>query len=350
MLLNEPKGGLARRDRVGRRHFLPDRWRRWATRFWIAVPGFALTMYGIGSPANGYSRIWHDCGLPFFLLAATLPLWRKPEGSLPSALRWRELQRKVFWRTSVLLVFGAILALITYRWDMWHGAAATAQVFSGVGLALLLLSLIPPLLDPLLWRAWPIQVRRTVRAGRLVEELTKSSPYVPMHIDPDQGAAGRPLPVAEYGGGAPRPEPVALPVRPKWSSSPVNIEWDGNQLNIVEGGSTTRAIPLGGRPGESSRRSMRRRRPVVELVCVTNRASLKTIPTTRVTFTTLFFLDRQGYRVLSITYALCKWPAALKLAKAAGLSFAAYDLECTSERCDEICARLFPPRFSSHRI
>jgi hypothetical protein len=109
--------------------------------------------------------------------------------------------------------------------------------------------------------------------------------------------------------------------------------------------------PLPFRSGESPSPACpaRGRRPAVELVCVSNRGP-RSIGAGKANFTTLFFLGENGYRVLSITYALCTWPAAIKLAKAAGLSFVAYDLDCGPERCDEICAHLFPPRMSSQRI
>lgn len=349
MLLEHLKISSDKRDRVGRRGFLPEWWRYWLTRFLIAVPGCAFALYGIGGPATAYSRIWHAYGLPFFLFAATLSIWRAPEPSLPSALRWRELQRKVCRRAGVALVFGAMVALIAYRWSMWNGDSSAAGEISVAGLVMLLLSPIPPLLDPLLWRAWPMEVRRVVRAADFVKDFSELARAVTAEIDPERGAAGRPRPLAEYGGGAPRAEPASVSAKPTRGRSPATVTWDGHRLDVIDGFGRTRTIPLAPLPSESPHQEARDRRPAVELVCVSNRGP-RSIGPGRANFTTLFFLDEKGYRVLSVTYALCTWPAAIKLAKAAGLSFAAYDLDYRPERCDEICADLFPPRLSSRRI
>ena len=309
MLLDNLKLSSAKRNLTGRRFLRSGRVRRWMARFWIAAPGFAFEMYGIGRPATDYSRIWHSCGLLFFLAAATLPLWRKPEPergpSLPSPRRWRELQRRVCWRVGAMLLLGANFALIANRWDVWHGDRAAAQVFGGVGLVVLLLSPIPPLLDPLLWRAWPWEVRRVARAARVVEELSKSAPLLTAEFAPDRGAAGRPRPLAEYGGGAPCAKPVSVAARQTWGGSPAVVEWDGTLLNAVDGRGRAHAIPLAGQRRKGLGRAVRGRRPAVELVYVRNRSPLSGGPE-RITFTTLFFL--------------------------------------------EICARLFPPRISSRRI
>lgn len=314
-----------------RRRTLPERVRPWLVRGAIALPGIALACVGIGHPATGYTKVWHDSGLLFFLLAATLPLWRRPERTMTAAMRWRELQRKVLWRAGVCLVGGSILALVAYRWYHWHGDFAAAHAATVTALVLLLLSPVPRLLDRLLWCAWPAPVRRTVRATRVADELGKVMGWDSMNIDVERGVAGRPQALREYAGGEPRSNPIAMRCNPVLPKSGITLDWDGERLAVIGRNNQIHTV-----------------RGAAELVWFSQEPRVQSSNRSRTV--SLFLLDKQGYRLLTITNATCDWPLAIKVAKAAGLSFAAYHLSSPPDLFDKICKLLFPRRSRSWEI
>jgi len=346
MLLGALYGRAAERSWSSRR-VLPERWRRWLLRVAITLPGVAILFYGTGDQAENI-KVWHDCGLPFFLLAATLPVWRKPERGLPQALRWRELHRKVLWRSSAVLVFGATLGLIAYRWFTWHGDPGAAHAATETGVILLLLSPIPRLVDPLVWRAWPEPLRHAVRGAKASEELAKSLPWAPPEFDPDRGAGGRPKPLQERAGGRSQGGRVATSAGPRSV-----LTWDGGWLTFTAGRlrapNKTYSVSV---PGQAPRRRGwlgHRLGPAAELVWVSYPV-LVNLHAGRPDRVIMILLDAQGYRILTITNVTCSWPAAAQVARSAGLSFAAYHLECRREPFGKICKLLFPRRVRSRWV
>ncbi|WP_042454848.1 hypothetical protein, partial [Streptacidiphilus jiangxiensis] len=89
------------------------------------------------------------------VLCATLtwPVWRAPHHGEPEPLRLRSRQRRIAWRATCVLLFAAVAV----RLEVGPGAAASALALGCV---------VPPLVDPLVWRAWPASIRSAARRAR----------------------------------------------------------------------------------------------------------------------------------------------------------------------------------------
>ncbi|MEY9968639.1 hypothetical protein ABIA33_006723 [Streptacidiphilus sp. MAP12-16] len=319
------------------------RWRRyrwWLLQVLVGVPGVVLLAHRTGTPDSGpLSKLWHDSSGVFFVLAATLRVWRAPEEGLPDPLRIRELHRKVFLRAGTVLLLGATLGLVADRYFTWQRHDPTARTASLCAVLLLFASPVPPLLDPLVWRLWPEPLRRSVRVARAAEETGKAFPFAnPLSFDPDRGAFGRPKPVYEHPGG--KPSRTACSTRAKNRRKPgrSTLHWDGRRLAVSDPKGHTSTIPIAGRPAPSGP-SDPRLRPAAELVWLSHGSRPY-----QSRGATLLLLDADGYRFLALTGMTFSANAAAQVARAAGLAFASYDLGYANETYSALLNRLFPRR------
>ena len=349
------------------RSLLPGRAFSWVVRGLVAVPGIAMLCVGIGSRTET-DRMWRDAGLAFFLLAATLPLWRRGERGLSGSPGRREVLRRILWRTSGILGFGAIAALTANRWFTAHGHLPAAHGISVLGVSALLLAAVPPVLEPVLWRCFPAGPRRNERVGRLSEELnvsvpppgsqmralTASSQYRgnrrPVDFLPDKGASGRPGPIREHLRGLPG-GPETVTVRSlRGDDLGALVKWDGTNI-IVTSRRTDRdragrdhTLSVAPEPGAKADRAPgERERGVAEIV------GYETHPLDTEYIglnlpSGLFLLDADGFRILTVNSFNCRWEDMVRLAKAAGVGCALYSIHCTVESAGKIQNLMFPRR------
>jgi hypothetical protein len=66
-----------------------------------------LFVLGADNTPQPYCDLFFVSAWPVWLMAATWPVWRAPERHLPALLRLRSRHRRIGWRLSVLLLFGA---------------------------------------------------------------------------------------------------------------------------------------------------------------------------------------------------------------------------------------------------
>jgi hypothetical protein len=362
-----PGDGVRRPGRLRQliRSLLPGRTLSWVVRGLVAGAGIAMLCVGIGSQA-ATDKMWHDASLAFFLLAATLPLWRRGERGLSGPPGRREVLRRILWRTSGILVFGAIAALTANRWYTAHGQLPAAHGISVLGVSALLLAVVPPVLEPVLWRCFPAALRRNERVGRLSEELNVSVPPPrsqlsalaassqywgnsrrrrPVNFFPDEGASGRPSPIREHPRGLPG-GPEKVTVRSLRSDDlGALVKWDGRNI-IATSRRTGRDHTLSVAPKPSAkgdRAPGRRERGVAEIVGYethpldTDYIGLNLPPG-------LFLLDADGFRILTVNSFNCRWEDMVRLAKAAGVGCSLYSVHCTIESAGKIRNLMFPRR------
>ncbi|MBY8886297.1 hypothetical protein K7472_15695 [Streptomyces sp. PTM05] len=304
------------------------------------------------------ANLWLAAALPVWWLALTLSLWRAPERGLPDVLRFRRRHRRVCWRLSALLLLGACLALLTNAYctwkadsdvplTVWEQYSRYASHAGTTGVWLLCLSPLPGLLDPLVWRLWPAPLRHAVRRARAAEALASPGRYPrPVPFDPDRGAVGRPEPLGEDDG---RRGPSLIPVSVRLSrdstSRGVELRWNGATLTLHHQGHDPVRLPVAPRddvlPGEPLPR------PVAEVVWYDeqhNAVATRT-PTPyhwRGRDTEVLFLDADGRRLGTVSRVLDDWQAVARVARAAGVPFAAYDLGYAAEDEPRAASRLFP--------
>jgi hypothetical protein len=366
---------------VGRRwtpppRFLSVRLRSWLLRGAIALPGMAVQFYGAGSPPTAASKLWHELGLPFFLLAATLPLWRRSDRSLLEPRRWGRLVRRALWRVSGILLFAAAFSLIASWSFAVLGQPAKASQAGAVALVLLLLALVPPPLEPLLRRLCPPGQRRAERVARLVEELRgpappgaadldpplrgalpdwwQTDPGLAAEFDPGRGAGGRIGPIYEYSGGSPERGRTQHELRSGLGAlARVRVAWDGEAFTITDAwrGRTHRvpvasapSVPGSGNKSAGERRPGRRRPAVAELVWLEARYR-RSARRPSVRWRSLLFLDEEGYCFLGVDPFVCDWSQTVQLAMAAGLPCAVYEVRGLAGNVARIRELMFPPRW-----
>lgn len=379
MLLNVSRDDPDRMIDAGRRwtpppRFVSVRLRSWLLRGAIALPGVAVQFYGTGSPPTAATKLWHELGLPFFLLAATLPLWRRSDRSLLEPRRWGQLVRRALWRVSATLLFAAAFSLIASWSFAVLGQASAANQAATIALVLLLVALVPPPLEPLLRRLCPPGQRRAERVARLVEELRGPPPGAPdldpplrgalpdwgqtdpgpaAEFDPGRGAGGRIEPIYEYSGGSPGRGRAQHELRSGLGAlARVRVAWDGEAFTVTDAWrGRTHRVPVAsapGAPGHGSRsasegRSGRRRPAVAELVWLEARyrRSARRPP---VRWRSLLFLDEEGYCFLGVDPFVCDWSQTVQLAMAAGLPCAVYEVRGLAGNVAKIRELMFPPR------
>ncbi|PWI43310.1 hypothetical protein [Streptomyces sp. ICBB 8177] len=340
--------------------------RRHRRRLLRALPRIVLVVAGAAVFAPGtddsldadVANLWLAAALPVWWLALTLPLWRAPERGLPDVLRLRRRHRRVCWRLSALMLLGACLALPANAyctWKAYSGVPLTvweqygryASGAASTGVWLLCLSPLPGLLDPLVWRLWPAPLRHAVRRARAAEALASPGRYQwPMSFDPDRGAVGRPEPLGEdVGRRGPSRVPVSVRLSRGSSSRSVELRWDGAALTLHQKGRDPVRLPVASRdsvlPGEPLTR------PVAEIVWYDEQhdAVATRAPTPyhwQRRDTEVLFLDADGRRLGSVSRVLDDWQAVARVAAAAAVPFAAYDLGYAAENEPRAAPRLFP--------
>ena len=340
--------GLGRRLRYLRRY----RW--WALQVLVAVPGIVLVTHDTGAPDSSHvAKLWHDASLFFFVLAATLRVWRAPEEGTVEVLRFRLLHRKIAWRAFTVLLLAGALALTADRWFTWKGEDSTARGWSTVALVLFWLAVAARVLEPLVWLLWPKELRRSVRLARLAEDAAKitarHSPraVAPPTVFPDQGAFGRTHPTYQSHGGPPSPEPQSVTTRLADSSlsarsrrprvsAPV-LHWDGTRLAWTDGHGHTHMIPVEGRAALKGSVD-RGLRPVAEMVW------LLQVGARQGPSSLLVLLDDKGYRFLVLHANQRSFGPSADLAEAVGVPFAAYRIAGDAETFRTLLNSLFPHR------
>ena len=341
---------------------LERRRRRW-TRVWRWLPTAGLAAAGTATGAvvladGGRSGVALAAALPLWLLGASWRVWRAPEHQLPDALRFRARVRRVSWRVSALSLEGSALALLC---RVEH----TAGVPGGTAGWLLVLSPVPLLLDPLLWRLWPAALRRSVRSGKVWEELATANRRRkiggPVAFDPDRGACGRPVPLRSSEAGTPSAETCRVhPIREvlfRWHSdlpeqklrnwlTNAAVVWNGRDLLLTDG--RRRLVRAGFAPSPSVRLPGERvlAEPPAEMVMLTERLG---IPRSSPMESEIMLLDAEGRRLVTLPALGMREYDVAALAAKAGIRFAAYELVRTGpEFPRSLSARMFPRRRPGH--
>ncbi len=343
---------------------LERRRRRW-TRVWRWLPTVGLAAAGAATGGvvlvdGGHSGVALAAALPVWLLGASWRVWRAPEHQLPDALRFRARVRRVSWRVSALSLEGSTLALLC-RVEQVAGVPGSTAGW------LLVLSPVPLLLDPLLWRLWPAALRRSVRSGKVWEELATANRRRkiagPVAFDPDRGACGRPVPVRSSEAGTRSAETCRVhPIREvlyRWHSdlpeqklrnwlTNAAVVWNGRDLLLTDG--RRRLVRAGFAPAPSVRLPGERMlaEPPAEMVMLTERLG---IPRSSPIESEIMLLDAQGRRLLTLPALGMREYDVAALAAKAGIRFAAYELVRTGpEFPRSLSARMFPRRRGHIRL
>ncbi|WP_152627331.1 hypothetical protein [Streptacidiphilus melanogenes] len=274
--------------------------------------------------------------LPLWVLAAGWRVWRAPEDGLPQLMCWRSRQRRVFGRLAVSMLMGAgvCMMLLGYAYEKdWPGVQHT---WAQTAFWLAVLSPVPVLLDPLVWRAWTRPFRGAVRSARALMLLQEPNRFSKVSsrrrpewgFDPDRGFCGRPVPVSH----GEAPQRLSRP-RTCWGKrrdgTPVALSWDGGAALVIgaEGAPTTVSIPID---------------EVAELVCVSESGPRQSIDEVLV-------LDRTGRRLASLRRGTLGITDLSRLAADAGVPFADYELGY-AEGASILTWRLFPRAKNHQRI
>ena len=327
----------------------------WVARVVVAIPGVVLMVSGVGSSDPGRYKIWHDGGLAFLVVAGTLPVWRRVRRGVDGAVRWREVLRRGLRRVSVGLVVGAVGCLVGFRYFSGRGAVGTAHVMGAVGVWLVVVAVVLPLLEPVLWAVFPGGVRRVERTARLVAEIDRAAGVgvgaggrrLAEDFDAGVGASGRPKAFVEHvrvNGVSGSGEKVGMRSGGVGGvGAGVAVDWDGACLVVSGGAGRGRkavAYPVVG----SGEEKVWGRGVVAEMVSFDARdrigGRLGAAGLGRVT--RLVFVDARGRRVLTVRPFAANWSQAVGVAKAAGVSYSYYRVDARGARADRILRMMFP--------
>lgn len=343
---------------LGRRLRFLHRYRWWALHLLALVPGIVLATRDTGAPDSSHlAKLWHDSALFFLVLAVTLRVWRAPEEGTAEVLRFRQLHRKIAWRTFTVLMLAATAALTADRWFTWRGDGPSARDCSTLAVLLFWLAVAARLLEPLIWLLWPRELRRSVRLARLAEDAARATARsaakapAPPTVFPDQGAFGRTRPSYQSFSRGPSLTPQSVTARSAAGplaargrgprTSPPVLHWDGTRLAWSDARGHTHMIPIDGRPalkGDVDRQV----RPVAQMVWLLHRwagTGPRSGPPSR-----LVLLDREGYRFLVLHTDQRSFGPFADFAEAVGVPFAAYRLACDAETFRTLFDALFPRR------
>ncbi|WP_152648384.1 hypothetical protein [Streptacidiphilus anmyonensis] len=299
----------------------------------LAVVGAAALAWGAGRETPAGVVVGMSF-LPLWVLAGGWRVWRAPEEGLPQLMHWRSRQRRVCARVAVSMLAGAGVAvmLLGYAYEKdWTGVQ---QAWTRAAIWLAVLSPVPVLLDPLVWRAWTRPFRRAVRSAQalmLLQEPDRFRKVSPRRrpawgFDPDQGFCGRPLPVGRSEPHERRGAPHTCWGRSR-NGTQVGVSWDGEAALVVrlEGAGTDVRIPID---------------EVAELVCVSE-------STPRQSIDEVLVLDGAGRRLATLPRGTLGITDLSRVAAAAGVRFADYELGF-AEGASVLTWRLFP-RAKTHR-
>lgn len=367
-------GGLIQLRAESARRRARPRWlvwlRRWSLQivcFLAILPVFAL----IPRDASlDYGNLWAEATLPLLLTAFTAHLWRKngPE-DLP-ALAFRIRHRRISWRISIVLLYGALIAMWVASYWYWRSDNAVSEeaashclsqvsAFRHVQNWLLATVLIPTLAEPLVWRLWPDSLRDAARRAKSAERSVKESSgamrLVQGGFSFELGAAGRPLPLMSSPAGTRSGEPVTarptaatalrlskgeLAKLDRWWRNGA-LSWDGTSLTVTDAHGAEWKVPLV-EDADGAK--------VAEIVCYKERQRFGSSSPganlgTKLRSLGLLFLDERGRRIAQISAMGLAFEDVGRVAQAAGIPFAAYDLGGRSDDLPpRLSTRLFPKR------
>jgi hypothetical protein len=357
----------------------------WLLRVLIAVPGVALVCGDLGSSATPSSRLVHDCGLPFLLLAVSLPWWRRLPPGPHRTENAVELLAAQLNRAGVMLLMLALFGAIGYRaadlagWPAGHSVSgilgATAGIFGAVAVfcGRVALRLAPP------------QARRTERSRELVRALSGRGARGPrlfafgagVGFDPGRGASGRPAPIASYPGGARRVDGATLRLR-MLLGGVCTLRWSGASLSLTASTTGQRftvllaepadAVPAGHRPAAGEPRAESPQPPpeftgrgpialsgrLAELVwCETTTGTIPHVDhgmpgsgehTAHRSVRRVYLLDDKGFALAVIHGVRTQAGSVNVLAQDLGTAFHAYEVSCRAAVERQIELLMFPRR------
>ena len=359
-----------RAERAGQR--ARPRWlvwlRRWSLQvvcFFAILPVFAL----IPRDASlDYGNLWAEATLPLMLTAFTAHLWRRHRPEDLPALAFRIRHRRICWRISLVLLYCALIALWVASYWYWRSSNAVSDgaarhylsqvsTFRHVQNWLFATASIPTLVEPLAWRMWPYSLRDAARraksAERSVREHTAATNKFQGGFDFELGAAGRPVPLMSSPAGEPSPESVII--RPSASNTRYlntrelakidewwrngTVSWNGSALVVTDAHGAAWKAPTADEADSAQ---------VAEIVCYEERFSRSTYSNlgTKLRSSGLLFLNERGRRIAQISAVGLAIEDVGRVAKAAGIPFAAYDL---GGRSDDLPPRLSTRLFPKHR-
>ncbi|WP_152648644.1 hypothetical protein [Streptacidiphilus anmyonensis] len=369
--------------------------RLWARRVRARQVRWALLARGLGALAGGALALpalpWpvQLLGLALVGGAVTYPLWTAPHHGDPDALRFRRRHRRIGLRAACLLLFAAV-------------AVPLAGGPVAVSLVLALGALTLPALEPLVWRLWPEPLRAAVRralaaeqyleamigpgvppprrsragvspggvevrpvdtvgtvgtVGRARRRLTRATPgralvVAPMStrvaFDPDAGFAGRPPALPARLGRGHKPDRNRFNCRCgdrllRWTTATQELRLYHPTGQLV--------LPtVGAPPPPGSVPEVLRAHPVAELVLY---LELRPREPARESVR-LAFLDAEGLRLFELSAWTSRWSDVARLAAAAGLAFARYQLPTVTKwelpgRSGLVSDALFPWRAAAWR-
>lgn len=341
------------------------RLRRWLVPLALAGSGFVVIAATQTGTDADVENMWLPLALALMACAATAWVWRRAEGGGFEALRWRRLHRRVLWRAAALSLLGGLAALwLVAFWNWradnalggldlptWDADNGHAAFFRGVSAWLSAAAPALFLAEPFVWRLWPRSLRQAVRRARTAEVLANRRYGTHLMVDPALGAAGRPEPTLAVKAGASSPLPhAAMPHGRQpadWTRTEASewwqhakLAWDGSALVVTNGQRISWTFPAlitsadaGSADGSGPDR-------VAELVWFTEETASWGVLTWQ--REQVLLLDEDGRRIAELPAAGLALEAVARIAEAAGLPFAAYDLG--SARRDERPAHpmLFP--------
>jgi hypothetical protein len=284
---------------------------------------------------------------------------------------------------------GALVGAAVWEWcDLWHVGGAPSGAFVDCSArseqwldaarTLALLSSLPGLAEPLAWLLWPRALREAVRRTRIRKKIgdtltdprrwgtVEATAAAVRDFDPECGVHGLPRPVHEE----PAPDapggPVALRSRgvpllrgcelqQVRDSRETPVAWDGRALLLTtEGGERVR-VPLSDTPqdappvpvaSEPSARGLRR------VTTLAERPAVIVLVQEVGIWDRLLLLDADGLVLLRFRSRRLDAAGLAKIATAAGLPFAHYDLGRTSGDGDRVrlADLLFPSRRGSRYL
>jgi hypothetical protein len=323
---------------LGRRR---SRWRSKLRRYLpqaLSAVGAITTFWLVGS--HHVSHGWAILPACLAWTAVTAHLWRAAEEAGSGSVLARRRARRVVYRAGIVLVYAAICttSLAAVRDGLLAAAAALA------------------LAEPLIWRAYPRQLRDAYRRVRIQIAVMEAEPrwLGQSHgFDPGQGAVGRPgaadslEPSTPTGPLTQRPtaetaqatdsllddESADLPTWWRYAK----IVWDGSTLSVTDARIRTTTLPLHRDDGA--------RDHVAEIAwCGIFRTQRTGTVAASLRSDSILFLDADGRQYARMP-ALGFRPRQIKLlAQAAGLPYHEYTIGVGSYGLTGLDALLFPPR------
>lgn len=317
------------------------RWRSRLRRFLpqvLSAVGAVTTFWLVGSHHLGQG--WAIAAACLAWTTVTAHLWRAAEEAGSGSVLARRRARRVVYRVGIVLVYAGICttSLAAVRDGLLAAAVAVA------------------LAEPLIWRAYPSQLRDAYRRARIQMAVMKAEPrwLSQSHgFDPEQGAVGRPgaadflEPSSQAGPMTQRPTVETAQATDALLAAESTglgtwwrygrIAWDGSSLSVTDARIQTTALPLYRDDGAEGH--------VAEIVwCGIFRTERTGTVAASLRNDRILFLDADGRQYARMP-ALGFKPRQIKLlAQAAGLPYNEYSIGVGSYGLTGLDALLFPPR------